>query len=449
VLNVDVQATTAATIATNITALPTVTSSPYSPLDPCTECTWHASDSVVPTCTNSPLYPSAWDIHPAARAHYFFQNAEDCCNAHSPSECNVLNVDLQVTDVNTGENDFINLGPVTIDDFSGDPVLPFDFGSPPQWELEASPNPRSGSHSHSLTNIPIDGLGATADLTLRIHVDDPSKLSCTAHVDTGMPFELFMFLVNGEQRKVYYRVEQELVTIAANLNPGEHTVVFRVMNAEFDPGMEREVSQFGTGRVGLYGCSVSSEASFSTEKDVDASLRAVGSANSTESPTESPAVSPTVSSTRSPSENPTNTPSVSPTASPTENLTDSPTDDPCPTKKNKHYCQDDSLCEWTAKKGKKDKACYRRSTKIPTESSTVSPTTNSTTSPSENPTNRPTKSPTESPTENPSGSPTESSTAPTVVSTPGGTMVAGAKSSKLFKDKSERPSKKPTDSPTF
>merc|ERR1712194_237196 len=261
------------------------------------------------------------------------------------------------------------------------------------------------------------------------HVDDPSKLSCTAHVDTGMPFELFMFLVNGEQRKVYYRVEQELVTIAANLNPGEHTVVFRVMNVEFDPGMEREVSQFGTGRVGLYGCSISSEASFSTEKDVDASLRAVGSANSTESPTESPA--------------------VSPTASPTKNSTDSPTDDPCPTKKNKHYCQDDSLCEWTAKKGKKDKACYRRSTKIPTESSTVSPTTNSTTSPSENPTNRPTKSPTESPTENPSGSPTESSTAPTVVSTPGGTRVAGAKSSKLFKDKSERPSKKPTDIPTF
>merc|ERR1712086_224438 len=157
-------------------------------------------------------------------------------------------------------------------------------------------------------------------------------------------------------------------------------VVFRVMNAEFDPGMEREVSQFGTGRVGLYGCSISSEASFSTEKDVDASLRAVGSANSTESPT--------------------------------ENSTDSPTDDPCPTKKNKHYCQDDSLCEWTAKKGKKDKACYRRSTKTPTESSTVSPTTNSTTSPSENPINRPTKSP----------------TAPTVVSTPGGTMVAGAKS---------------------
>merc|ERR1712194_104301 len=78
----------------------------------------------------------------------------------------------------------------------------------------------------------------------------------------------------------------------------------------------------------------------------------------------------------------------------------------------------------------------------------VSPTTNSTTSPSENPTNRPTKSPTESPTENPSGSPTESSTAPTVVSTPGGTRVAGAKSSKLFKDKSERPSKKPTDIPT-
>merc|ERR1712194_335820 len=130
-------------------------------------------------------------------------------------------------------------------------------------------------------------------------------------------------------------------------------------------------------------------------------MGAVGSANSTESPTESPAVSPTVSST--------------------ENLTDSPTDDPCPTMKNKHYCQDDSLCEWTEKKGKKDKACYRRNTKSPTESPTVSP----------------------------SGSPTESSTAPTVVSTPGGTRVAGAKSSKLFKDKSERPSKKPTDIPTF
>merc|ERR1712176_1561827 len=125
-------------------------------------------------------------------------------------------------------------------DFAGpDLVLPFDFGSPPQWELEAS--------THSLTNKPIAGLGATADLTLQIRVE------------TSMPFELFVLIVNGEQRNSFDRVHQGVLVVSTTISQGENTVVFRIKNAAFDSGMKRiDGDQFGTGRVWLEECEISS-----------------------------------------------------------------------------------------------------------------------------------------------------------------------------------------------
>ena len=234
--------------------------------DSCSECTWHPSVVDPDTCTNSPLYPPAWK-QPGAGSLWFFDNADDCCDAMFPLvECSAVDVDAQNSEVETGG--FTNLGPVTIDDFERpELVLPFDFGSPPQWKLEknhknqenkknGSPNLQSGLYS--LTNIPVHGLGATADLTLKFHVDSPSKLLCTAHINTGMPFETFVLLVNGENRNTYFQAKQELVKIETGFGPGKHTVVFRVMNSEFDPGTERVVSLFGTGKVRLDVCEVRS-----------------------------------------------------------------------------------------------------------------------------------------------------------------------------------------------
>ena len=227
-------------------------------LDSCIECTWHESITDPQTCTNSLSYPPVWDEQPGARAYFFFKTANDCCSARFPEDCDVVDVDAQGTV--SAEDDFINLGPVTIDDFSGpDLILPFDVGSPPQWELEVG--------SQSLTNIPVDGLSATADLTLRFHVDSPSRLSCTVHVNTSMPFDMFMLMVNGDQQKTYYMGHQELVTVSTGFGPGKHTVVFRVMNSQFDPPeMDRVINQFGTGRVRLHDCEISSVLDFVTEK---------------------------------------------------------------------------------------------------------------------------------------------------------------------------------------
>merc|ERR1739845_96770 len=176
-----------------------------------------------------------------------------CCNTRFPDECNVLDVLTGRSYVMSVNSEFTYLAPVTIDDFAGpDLVLPFDFGSPPQWELEAS--------THSLTNKPIAGLGATTDLTLRIHVvETSSTIRCTARVETSMPFELFMSIVNGEQRNAFDRVHQGVLVVSTIISQGENTVVFRIENAEFDSGLERiDGDQFGTGRVWLEQCEISS-----------------------------------------------------------------------------------------------------------------------------------------------------------------------------------------------
>jgi len=111
---------------------------------------------------------------------------------------------------------------------------------------------------HALTNIPVVGLNATADLTLRIHVDDPSTITCTARIDTSLPFERFMLIVNGEQRNVYPQVHQGLAIVETSIDTGNSTVVFRVMNAGFISELERDDGNFGSGKVWLDECQISS-----------------------------------------------------------------------------------------------------------------------------------------------------------------------------------------------
>merc|ERR1711966_626282 len=42
--------------------------------------TWHESITAPHTCTNSPSYPPAWK-QPGAGSLWFFDNADDCCDA--------------------------------------------------------------------------------------------------------------------------------------------------------------------------------------------------------------------------------------------------------------------------------------------------------------------------------------------------------------------------------
>lgn len=197
-----------------------------------------------------------------ARQYFFFHTAEDCCEARFPDDCKVENITamgLQGED-GGGDDEFVSLGPRTIDNFEGNVRgLPFDFGSPnnPQWTLNATVS-RSGTQS--ITNIPMDGLGATADLTLKISVAHPSRLQCEVMIDTSMPYELFYLEVNGVRRNTYHKPDQRRwFTLLTGLEPGKNKIVFRVENADFENGIpERVKERFGTGRVWLDDCEVSS-----------------------------------------------------------------------------------------------------------------------------------------------------------------------------------------------
>merc|ERR1711957_1135203 len=157
-------------------------------------------------------------------------------------------------------------------------------------------------------------------------------MGCTAHVNTSMPFETFMLMVNGEQRQTYYMKQKELVTITTGIGPGDHTIVFRVKNAEFDSEMKRMVSQFGTGRIWLDDCAISSTDGLAQEDDLTEKTDLVTEAASTNTShdpignadlSESPIASPTDDPTDSPTDVPIASPTENPTPKPNENPTDS------------------------------------------------------------------------------------------------------------------------------
>lgn len=225
----------------------TVPSAPY----PCADCIWHESTMAFKTCTNSPSYPRAWDTHPEARAYFFFETARECCDTRFQGECTVSDVDVG------GESDdgeeFAPLGPRSVEDFEGYPEsrgLPFDLGD--GWRVESGVS-RSGSHS--VTNVPSNEPGASADLTLKVLLSRPSTVSCMAKIDTSMPYELFYIVVNGEQRNTYHsRSNGGWMTVLTGLGPGENTVVFRVQNTDSYAGTP--IEYFGNGKVWLDDCVV-------------------------------------------------------------------------------------------------------------------------------------------------------------------------------------------------
>ena len=91
-----------------------------------------------------------------------------------------------------------------------------------------SPNPQSGLQS--LDNIPANDVGATAKLTLKIHVDTLSYLFCTTCITTGMSFEMFILVASREQQNTYFMFHQGLVTISTYFGLGKHTIVSKIPN---------------------------------------------------------------------------------------------------------------------------------------------------------------------------------------------------------------------------
>jgi len=282
-----VASTVIATTTEFATTTTTSTTTNATPTDPCTECTWHESLTAYQTCTNTPEYPPAWDEYPAARAYFFFHTAEECCATRFSNGCTVEDVRAEqggggaageggdngsgsgsTTDGDDGNEGASStdeyhtfLGPRTIEDFDGAiQGLPFQFHG---WTYDTTTH---RSSSFSATNIPSTRPGASTDLTLKVRVTSPTMISCMGKIDTSMPFEIFTMLVNGQQRNTYYEPvmrmgeeEEQWIEILTGLGPGENIVTFRVQNSgRYDASAMERVGVFGTGRVWLDDCAVSS-----------------------------------------------------------------------------------------------------------------------------------------------------------------------------------------------
>lgn len=164
--------------------------------------------------------------------------------------------------------------------------LPWDFGSPPQWQIDPNMSVSPIDHhpilewdahwleepyntervsftDHSITNIPAVGLGSYSDLTLKISVPEWASLRCLAHIDTAMPFENFSLIVNGMRRRQWFHGGDDSrydgwVEILTGFHKGDVTIVFRVQNTDHYAHFDRNggYGDYGTGHVWLDQCQI-------------------------------------------------------------------------------------------------------------------------------------------------------------------------------------------------
>jgi hypothetical protein len=224
---------------------------------------WHYSLAQPKTCTNNGAYPPIWDTFPPEiKYHYFFPDAASCCERGGfDDECTVV-------DECSGES--VSFAPLDDRDVLAGEDIPWIMDT--NWHVDDS------AEEYTLTNIPVEERGATSDLTLRVNVPHTATVTCTAKIDTYMPFDSFVIL-HGEEELVahYFGTTDEMaqdrydgttddgwMQISTELTAGDQEVTFRVQTAHFDAGFDRGDDQqvnddgyFGTGRVWLKQCSIS------------------------------------------------------------------------------------------------------------------------------------------------------------------------------------------------
>jgi len=237
-----------------------------------TDCEWHMHLNKAKACTNSDLYPLAWDSD-MNKPHYKFESAEACCDAKFQQDCIIVEEGCTPTNAdNVQEDVFVPLS--DLDTMAiGD--MPWDFGTPPQWKIDGT----------MITNIPAMGVDVTSDLTLRIDVSNMAIMRCTILINTSMPFESFSLHVNGHEHNRFQEEVQEDVQITTGLNPGYNTVVFRVKNSHYSVGPFNRTDRgnYGSGHVWLHHCQISDAMLFSYDDSSAAATTTVAAAPATNS----------------------------------------------------------------------------------------------------------------------------------------------------------------------
>lgn len=270
------------------TSVPTIDCSAYK---------WHMStrEGDIQVCTNDEEYPEAW----LESAQFFFHDTGDeCCQSTFGGSCNqrdgcaginkekideaaaeaaeqVIKEEQAIKDkeeqaIKDKENEanqpddgedqgtgsdspFVKFDG-GMDDFEGDGTIPWILGG---WKIE---NTKAFDGMFSITNIPVPSteLGAVSTLMTKIDMSASANLACKVYIDISMPFDRFSFHVNGEQRNVFHRPENEWITITSGIAPGSNTIEFQVTKGDMDPGFDRDSTdgRYGTGHVYVDQCNI-------------------------------------------------------------------------------------------------------------------------------------------------------------------------------------------------
>lgn len=242
----------------------------------CSTNKWHLSivKGEERTCTNSEAFPDEWLANDEFLLH---STSHLCCKKAfgGDEDCEVKDWCAEQTKVDEGnqgddeggglgdggdndegseppESSFVKLD-AGEDNFEGDFAMPWDFGDPPEWEIDDS---MAFSGYHSLTNIRSNDELATRTLTLKLDMSAASTITCKMKVDISMPFDRFSVALNGRIRSNFYQGKDEWSDLLVALSPGENTIQFIVTNGDLFPKFDRETERetYGSGHVWLDDC---------------------------------------------------------------------------------------------------------------------------------------------------------------------------------------------------
>jgi len=266
----------------------------------CSAYKWHMSirSGELQTCTNDEEYPEQW----LQNAQMFFHSTSDeCCQLKYGGNCSVrdwcaginkVKVDdaaaaaiaeaaaaviaaeaaqaaalaaaaaaeaaaaaaAAAVEENEANQSFVKFDG-GMDDFEGDGTIPWILGSPPEWKIDDT---MAFSRTHSITNIQSDEVNAIRTLTTKIDLSASATLTCQVYIDVGMPFDMFGFHVNGAKRDVFYKPEDDWITITTGIAPGSNTIQFVVTNGDMFPDFGRggQEAIYGTGHVWVDQCNI-------------------------------------------------------------------------------------------------------------------------------------------------------------------------------------------------
>jgi hypothetical protein len=112
-----------------------------------------------------------------------------------------------------------------------------------------------------MVNQPVsqeDSARKTSTLSLKTSLSSSARFTCSAKIDTMMPFDWFSLRINGSVKYSHYSSSNDQsVTFGGKLNKGENLLELVVEAGPSKPAFSRNTgSGYGTGQVLLESCTL-------------------------------------------------------------------------------------------------------------------------------------------------------------------------------------------------